>query len=61
MDEETKIIIAHLRAEIIIQQEKAIALRKWSLNLDHQLKANVCDELIKGLRLRINNLYNTRS
>ncbi len=38
-----EIIIAHLRAEVLIQQARKRALREYPFNTDFQLKAKVCE------------------
>jgi len=65
--EDPKAVIAHLEAEVIINQEKATAygtivnMVDPSLNPDMRFKIRLkkifCEQLIEQLRIRINNLY----
>lgn len=50
---EKEIIIANLRAQVLIETARASALRQWSLNMNHQLQASVCEATVKELSKKI--------
>jgi hypothetical protein len=50
---ENEIIIAHLKAQIIIERERARVLSKYSFNVEFQLHARVCEKLAEELGVKI--------
>jgi hypothetical protein len=51
--DESQAIIAHLKAQVIIEETRAKVLRQWVYNQNHLLQADVCDKMACELRKQI--------
>lgn len=53
---QTEIIIAHLKAQVLIEESRAAALRQYVYNNDFNLQAQICDITVKNILLFISDL-----